>query len=706
MKKFIISILFILSSTFSISQAQAVKTEYVEAELISEKMALKPGSIQTMALRLKMEPAWHVYWSNPGDAGLPTRLTWDLPAGFSVSEFQWPYPERVVTPPLIAYGYSGEVYLLFDLQAPQDLQVGTTVTLKARADWLVCKNVCLPGNADLQISLPVKNENTAVNKKWITAFTKTRAKLPIKNSGWQIEAAVRDTLLTIQATPPPGMTVNLHEIEFCPFEEGIIENSVMPEFKRHGETYRLIFRVFKYREEPLTKISGVLTTPDGWRGADSEQSIEIDVPVTSALSQQAGGSANPGLFYALLFSFLGGMILNLMPCVLPVLSIKVLSFVKQAGEKDSQPWKHGVVFTIGVLITFWLLAGILIALRAGGEQLGWGFQLQSSVFIVILSAIIFLFGLSLFGVFEIGTSLMSVGGKMDQGSGFAGSFWSGVAATVVATPCTAPFMGSALGYALTQPVWTAMLIFTFLGFGMSAPYLLLASSPRLLKFVPKPGRWMESFKQFMGFLMMATVVWLVWVLGNQKGVDGIAILLFALLFVSIAAWIYGRWATPVATVRTRRLATGFAVLITFAGIYFGVVNTQNLTAVTSSEQNSGTIDWQPYSEALVAELQQSGQPYFIDFTASWCLSCKVNERVAFTETAGKKFQELGIVTVKADWTKRDPVISKALEKFGRNSVPLYVLYDGKNSQPYILPEIITESILVQALGRVEKHAQN
>ncbi|KAA3620051.1 MAG: DUF255 domain-containing protein [Calditrichaeota bacterium] len=700
MKKAFSIIILAGIAIFSSLNAQAVKVEYVEAELISEFTAIKPGNKASMALRLKMDPEWHTYWRNPGDAGLPTTLTWDLPPGFTASEFYWPYPERVVTPPLIAYGYSHEVFLLFDLQTPADLETGTDVTLNATADWLVCKNICLPGSAELKITLPVTSEIPAINNKWATAFTETRANLPIKNSDWTIEAAIDDTILTIQASPPAGFAADLQELEFCPFDEGIIENSVLPVLTKHGNAFRLTFRVSKYAEAPITKIAGVLTSPVGWRGPDSEKALEIDIPISKNLSPAGGSGSTTGLFYALIFSFIGGMILNLMPCVLPVLSIKVLSFVNQAGEKDSQPWKHGLFFTFGVLITFWLLAGTLIALRAGGEQLGWGFQLQSPMFIVILSAIIFLFGLSLFGVFEIGTSLMSVGGKMDRGSGLGGSFWSGVAATVVATPCTAPFMGSALGYALTQPTWVAMLVFTFLGLGMSAPYLVLASSPKLLTFVPKPGRWMESFKQFMGFLMMATVVWLVWVLGNQTGVDGIAVLLFALLFVSIGSWIYGRWATPVATAKTRNIATIMAAIFMISGVYFGVANTQDLTPAATSSHTTGSIEWQPYSEELLAKLHENNQPIFIDFTASWCLSCKVNERVAFSDKAGKKFKELGIATVKADWTNRDPVISKALEKFGRNSVPLYVLYDGKNATPHILPEIITESIILEAIQKV------
>jgi len=401
-----------------------------------------------------------------------------------------------------------------------------------------------------------------------------------------------------------------------------------------------------------------------------------------------------------LFSFLGGMILNLMPCVLPVLSIKIMRFIKQAHDAHSKPWQHGLVFTAGVLSAFWVLAVALLILKAGGEQLGWGFQLQSPTFLIILSAFMFLLGLSMFGVFEIGTSLTTVGGQAPEKGGFFGSFMDGIIATVVATPCTAPFMGGALGYALTQPAYVSLLIFTFLGLGMAFPFALITSIPALLKYVPKPGRWMESFKQFMGFLLVATVIWLLWVLSQQTGSLVVLLVLLNLMFTSMAAWIYGRWGNLAMKERTRYTAWVLAILILVFSNGYVLANYDKYVQSTSETVlNTEGIQWQPYSDELLNRLLSEGKPVFIDFTASWCLSCQVNEKVAFSsEEVQKKFQELGVVPLKADWTKRDPEITRALSRFGRQSVPLYLLYSGKpGAKPKILPEVLTPGIVLEAL---------
>ena len=385
--------------------------------------------------------------------------------------------------------------------------------------------------------------------------------------------------------------------------------------------------------EELQQISGVLVAENGWRGAGSEKAIEIDTNFGESL-----GSVSPvettnfnSLMLYILFSFVGGMILNLMPCVLPVLSLKILGFVQQANEEKSKAWKHGAIFTFGVLASFWVLAGALLILRASGEQLGWGFQLQSPVFLIILSAFLFLFGLSMFGVFEIGTSLTTLEGKTGKKSGMFGSFISGVTATVVATPCTAPFMGSALGFALTQPAWVSMTIFTFLGLGMAFPYVLLASIPGLLKFVPKPGRWMESMKQFMGFLLVGTVLWLLWVLAQQAGAMMVIVTLGGLLVLSIAGWIYGRWGNLAMPLRTRTVSSIVAAIMVVAAVFL-TIDSVDTFATTPGQQISSSsegINWQPYSESTISQLHEQQKAVFIDFTAAWCLSCQVNERVAF-----------------------------------------------------------------------------
>ncbi|MCK9281853.1 MAG: thioredoxin family protein [Melioribacteraceae bacterium] len=407
--------------------------------------------------------------------------------------------------------------------------------------------------------------------------------------------------------------------------------------------------------------------------------------------------ADQSILLAILFAFIGGIILNLMPCVLPVLSLKIMGFIKQAGEERSKLRKHGLAFTFGVLISFWALAGLLLILRAGGEYLGWGFQLQSPSFVIVLSVLLFLFGLSLFGVFEIGVTLTAVGQNAPKGSTYTGSFFSGILATIVATPCTAPFMGSALGFALSQPAYVSMLIFTALGLGMALPYVLLTSIPALLKFVPKPGAWMETFKQFMGFLMVATVLWLIWVLSLQTGAEGVLILLGSLLLVSLSGWIYGRWSVLHKPLATRRIAQVISGLILIGALALSITYIKPISASTDAVHSQGLIEWRTFSPELVAQLRSQNKPVFIDFTAAWCLSCQVNEKVAFgSEEVQKAFADKGIIALKADWTNKDEVIAKELAKFGRNSVPLYVLYLPEK-EAVLLPEILTPDIVLSYL---------
>ncbi len=411
-----------------------------------------------------------------------------------------------------------------------------------------------------------------------------------------------------------------------------------------------------------------------------------------------------GIWIALLSAFLGGIILNLMPCVLPVLSLKILGIVQQSGEDSRKRIKHGIAFTLGVLASFLVLAGVLLLLRAGGEQLGWGFQLQSPAFIILLTILLFLFALSMFGVFEIGTSLTTVGQKSSNDTGFVGSFSSGILATVVATPCTAPFMGSALGYALSQPTIVALLIFAMLGLGMALPYLLLTTVPGLVKYIPRPGAWMESFKQFMGFLLMATVLWLLWVFSLQVGAEGLLILLAAFIIVSIGGWIFGRWGNIAKPKPTRIKAILLTALFIIGGVVFAFKYIDTNVQISQSIEQ-GNINWQKFTPELLKKSLQEGKPVFIDFTAAWCLSCQVNEKVAFgSKDVQKAFKKLDVVMLKADWTNSDEMITKELAKFGRNSVPLYVLYSGKkNEEPQILPEIITPGIVLDALNKIKNN---
>ena len=542
--------------------------------------------------------------------------------------------------------------------------------------------------------------------KTAALFSAAQNLQPLKNSGWQVTAALVERKIVFDMTAPDWYADSLTEISFFPYSGSLIEHAAQQEMEPVNGGYRLTVRRSALSITDPETIEGLLVAPEGWRGPGSETALAIEAPVSSSpLVSTPGDPAMLGTIWkAVLFAFIGGLILNLMPCVLPVLSLKILGFVNQANESRKSAVTHGLVFTAGVLVSFWTLAGVLSVLRASGNELGWGFQLQSPVFLMVLSAFMFLFGLNLLGVFEIGTSLTAVGGATANRSGWMGSFLNGVTATVVATPCTAPFMGSALGFSLSQPNWVSWVVFTFLGLGMAAPYLVLSASPALLRFIPKPGRWMESLKQLMGFILMATVVWLSWVLSVQAGSTAIVVLLGTLLLLGMGAWVLGRWGTFAASSRSKAIAYAVTLLLVLGGLGVGLFGIDTFAATPSARDSlaDGGIAWEQFDPERIETLRAQGKPVFVDFTAAWCLSCQVNERVAFSSREVQdRFKELGIVTMKADWTSRDETITRALAALGRNSVPLYVLYDGSgSSEPILLPEIITPGIVLDALNNV------
>lgn len=688
--------LFIFSSL--ILSAQIVRTDYVESELISEVETIKPGESFWLALRLKMDEEWHTYWLNAGDAGLQTKIKWTLPDGFTASEIHWPYPEKLYLEDLANFGYEGEVFLLTKITPPEFIEQ-TEIEIKAKASWLVCKVECLPGDAEYSLKLPVSDSTPQTVEKWQQAFSDTRFNLPLKNSDWKINSVKYEDNIKILLTPPQNYT-EVNKIEFFPYDGSIYQNAVDQKFTRTERGYELIIPFDDFKVEDPETLKGILISDIGWRGENSEKALEVIIPFNQA--DGVGTADGSGIILALIFAFVGGIILNLMPCVLPVLSIKIMGFVKQAGEDKKRILKHGLVFTSGVLISFWLLAGTLVALRAGGQELGWGFQLQSPEFIIILSIFLFLFALNLFGVFEIGTSFMGFGAKASNKSGSAGDFMTGVTATIVATPCTAPFMGTALGFAMIQPPLVTILIFTFLALGMAFPYLLLSIFPAWLKYLPKPGKWMETLKQFMGFPLVATVIWLAWVLGLQSGSDGVIALLAALFFASFGVWIYGKWGTFNKTNPVKNIARVTTLFLFIGSLIFAMnTTTNNVTPENFRTNNSTGIKWEKFSQQRLNELRNAGMPVFIDFTAAWCLTCQVNERVAINSAnVINMIEEKNVIPLKADWTSRDDEITKALASFGRNSVPLYVIYAENLSEPIILPEILTSGIIVDALQKI------
>jgi len=648
-----------------------------------------------------MEDHWHIYWQNPGDAGLEPDIEWVLPPDFKIGEIIWPYPQKIMVGGLANFGYEGEVLLMAEVLPPNSIPGDSQIELKAQVEWLVCKEECIPGEASLSFTLPVSLQPPMPDDRWIEKFSNARTDHPLKITDWKISAFIRESFLILDMVKPDWDKSAIKEVTFFPIEEGILENAAEQVLKSVSTGYQLEILLNNMILTIPDSISGVLVTDQGWRGRNSEKALWINTNLASGQATDVGAFAE--IILALVFAFFGGIILNIMPCVLPVLSLKILSFVQQAGEDRRKIVVHGIVFTAGVILSFLFLAALLIILRTGGEELGWGFQLQSPGFIMILSAFLFLFGLNLFGLFELGTSVMGIGQSMVSKGGWLGSFMSGVTATVVATPCTAPFMGSALGFALTQPDHVSLLIFASLGFGMAFPYLLLTLIPGLLKFIPKPGQWMESLKQFMGFLLFATVIWLIWVFGLQTNMDSVAILLAVLLGTGISAWIIGRW-TQLHLAKSRRIIARIVALsIIFISMYAGFSNISIIEGASQVSENNGRINWENYSHEKVELALQKGHPVFIDFTAAWCLSCQVNERIAFSSgEVQAKLKELNFVMLKADWTNRDEKITRALAMYGRNSVPLYVIHnDADLSKKMILPEILSASIVLNAIENVK-----
>lgn len=760
----------LLSVLATPSAAAPVKAPHLEAELIAEPSAVIPGKTFQAGLRLKLEPHWHVYWKNPGDAGLPVTLDWTLPAGASAAPISWPYPGRIAIPPMMDYGYENEVLLPVEVTAPANGVPGKNLDLKAKAKWLVCKEICLPGSAELTLSLPyvmegaqggVQAASAAAADPSAALFAQARAAIPLASSAsaWTFTAQAQDSTLILIAKPPAGE--GLASFSFFPDVPEIIENAAPQKFYpiQGGYALELMAVPPDIEDEEEGKapdsLTGVAVAEAGW-GPAQAKAVEIKVAIqrgkakpaalaapivvsdasesddsTHTASTAAADAAKPSGFGAgvtggappssgftqlllmLSLAFLGGLILNLMPCVLPVLSLKIFDFVKRAGESRWKVFSHGLVFTAGVLISFWVLAGLLLILRSGGSELGWGFQLQSPGFLVVLCALFFFFSLNLFGVFELGYMFTRIGGATTS-EGWLGSFLAGVTATVVATPCTAPFMGSAMGYAFTQPPYYAMLVFTFLGLGMASPYLILSGFPALMRFLPKPGEWMEHLKQFMGFPLLATAIWLAWVLGKQAGVDALIALLFVLLLAGMSAWILGKWtalhrSTPVRVVAWMVALVVFLPAFVLVLVFLDQIREHRPRAASAADGTAphrvmeNGIAWESFSEARVAELVGAGKPVFIDFTADWCLSCKVNEKVAFgSDEVRARFNDLGIAMLKADWTLRDEPIARALAKYGRNSIPLYVLYTGKGMDDYVfLPEVLSPGIVLEALKKFE-----
>ncbi len=701
----------------------------VKATIFAENTNFMANRPFWVAISLKMDDHWHVYWKNPGDTGMPVSVEWDLPPGFKADSFNWPYPQRLDADAFVGFGYEHEVHFLTRIVPPEHLDVTGNYPIKASIKYLVCSDsACLPGENDVQMEIPLTSNKPEINETAVATFAKIRANLP--KTTWDLQAQRMNDLIQVSVKNPSPMMGKIMKAQFFPEKGQSVDYHVEAVLSggNEAEPYSIALKENdSLNRTNLLKGVLVLTTfYPNTKNQPSTEAIEVNAPILDrtgnveellVVNDPAENALkidlppmesdfDGGLGMALILAFVGGMILNLMPCVLPVMSFKILSFVKMAGQSRKLTLQHGIAFSMGVLISFWVLAAALLILQAYGHSLGWGFQLQEPIFVAILAAILLIFSLSMFGVFEMGVKMGSMAGQLQHQSakeGLTASFLSGVLATMIATPCTGPFLGTAVGFAMTLPYYLSLLIFTSLGAGMAFPYLLLSAYPKLMRFLPKPGLWMETFKQLMGFLMLASVLWLVWVFGAQTNSMGIVILLGAFFIMSIGCWIYGRWATPLQSKTSRFISLTIAVLLLATG--FGTLTyatAGNETETVHSKEQVASVEgaWEEFSPERVAELRAKGIPVFVDFTAKWCLICQANHMVLTTNNVHAKFNERGVVRMKADWTKKDSVITEELRKFGRNSVPLYVLYNG-DEKPAVLPQVLTPNVVLDHLEAVE-----
>lgn len=672
----------------------------VDVELVAETTAFEPGETLWVALRMDHDPGWHSYWLNPGDAGQPTEIVWDeLPGGVAVGDFVWPTPERFELPgDLVDYGFTGEVFHLMPVTVPADF-TEPELTLNGTARWLECEEICIPASDDVSLTLPAAAAGSSpAESRWSEGFAATRADQPREDVSIDSMFSVVDgrIVLLVQATEP--LFEDVDDVRFIPAQHRVFDYLDEPVIDHQVSSLQLsqAHHPRLTRENLPDRVKGLLlvTHEDGTEEqyAVNASPEQVDLSALGGEFPLFGDSGEaPGLMMVFLFAMTGGLILNLMPCVFPVLSLKVISLVEGSHSSPREQQLHGLVYTGGVILAFILLALALLLVQAGGQAVGWGFHLQAPWFVAGLIILFLFMGLSLSGWLTIGTRIMGVGSDLTLKDGYRGSFFTGVLASVVASPCTAPFMGAALGYALTQNAAVTLTVFAALGLGMALPFLLISFVPAFGRLLPKPGHWMVTFKQIMAIPLYLTVLWLLWVLSRQVSVAGLGlvVIMAALLAVlAITAQRAKRWQRPF------RTATALTLLLTLGLLASPWLNTH----VSDSQSGDGLSE--PYSAARLAELREAGRPVFVNMTASWCITCLVNERVALSSEAVREALEShDVAYLKGDWTNNDPAITEVLKRYNTSGVPLYLMYpaDDPEAPASVLPQILTENLVIEAI---------
>jgi thiol:disulfide interchange protein DsbD len=706
--------LLMAASAYAAPVHPSVKTEHNLVELAPQTTAAAPGGTLYVALHQTIAPGWHTYWRNPGDAGQATSLTWTLPPGWKAGDIVWPTPERDQSGPIMNYVLTGDVYLPVPIEVPASARPGETVTLKAAVSWLVCKDICIPEDANLSLTLPVTAGMPASDPTFGGPISATLEAAP-KPVGLDARYLLSGTTVKLAVTGAQVRGVDVAHAYFFPYDGTALDQAKpqMVERGPDGVTLTLPAGYALTHGKAPADLMGVLSLgtkayeidakpgalPAGVTGAAP---AVASTPGGGPAAADVGGtksSAVGGVFAAIGLAVLGGLVLNLMPCVFPILSMKAASLARHA-QTPHHARSEGLAFFVGTVVTFLVLAGLLIAARAGGQAVGWGFQLQSSGVVAGLALIMFAAGLNLSGVFEIGLSAQGVGSGLANKPGLAGAFFTGVLAVVVAAPCTAPFMAPAIGWALVQPPVIALSVFLALGVGLALPFTALSFAPALFRLLPPPGGWMEGLRKVLAFPMYAAAAWLAWVFAAQSGVAALPFLFAAAVALAFAAWCFGvgqRAASLSAAKSILPHAVALVALVVTAAASFEGASLSAPVAKAAETTAAGAIPIEPWSESRVAELQAAGKPVFVDFTAAWCVTCQVNERTALaTKAVADAFAHTGAVYLKADWTRRDAKIANALTALGRSGVPLYLVY-GKAATPKILPQLLTPGLVVEAL---------
>lgn len=670
-------ILFCCAVVTAPSPAAAVHADHSHAELVAEVTQAAPGQSFTLALTITPREHWHLYWKNPGDSGARIITAWSAPAGVTIGNPRWPVPTRIAAGPLMNYGYDGPTTWLYPVTLPDD--AGGTVALHLDAEWLVCDVECVPQFGEFRLSIPVAGRalrNAAVEAR----IRRARATLPAAQSPWPVKARRTAGGSLLRLRMPAREAALVEDAYFFAAEHGLARYAAEQPLRVEADTLTLEIPAPTGAGRP-TAVRGVLLLRPA---AGPGEAFEIDVPLTSAAA--SAGSALP-TWQVVLLALLGGVVLNVMPCVFPILSLKALSLAKLAGERPGSARVDGLGYTAGVVVSFLAVGAVLVALKAGGTAAGWGFQLQSPGFVLAMAVLMFAIGLNLMGFYELRLPGSGIGQGLSTRPGLSGAFFTGVLATLVASPCTAPFMATALGAALTLPAALALLVFATLGLGMALPYLAISQLPALRRAMPAPGPWMVRFRQLLAFPLFATAIWLLWVLGLQSGIDAVALALSVMVALAFLIWSAAQFSRPVTALLAVALALGGGLLI-------------DGTALRGGEpaERQG-LRYETFSKERLAQLRASGAPVFVNFTAAWCITCQVNERVALSTAAVVDyFDDNGIRALKADWTNRDAGIAALLADHGRSGVPLYLFFRPGATAPILLPQILTPDLVIGNIG--------